>query len=559
MNIQFSVLLLFFICLSTSFSDQILCVKRPYPDILCDSKEINCRTLKKYTGKFSFNKTNLIRNYLDFIGYLNQQWDTLSPDSIRIIPGKRAIVQSETVTGADSVILEQMKQPFSYDAGKIESRAADISKIMANRGYPFVQVLVQISSDSLNESCNIIYKANTDDRYKFSDPYFTGTFKTAQKTLLHDISFKKGEFFSLEKINESIRRLQTRSYISQVKAADLVIFPSDSIESTVRVPLLIEDKSGLGLEGALGFETDNNDKLQFYGNLIFSLLNLFHSGESASFEYAGDKTFQQLKLELSKPWIFNLPFLTAAGMDLEVVDKQYGYLQGWFRILAEIGSLWNTGIKVEAHETSLSGEIDPDGASKYIGMNYILARIPELYQKGVFSKQLLIETGTGIAKKGKTSRTRTNFAFSLGIHAPVFSNQAIAGRIVTRHLMTREKDLVPAEMFRIGGHNSVRGYSDKQFSFRTVMYGQLEYMLYFKKAGSVYIFTDGGIGFRETIGSDNNYQTMIGYGAGLRFPSKLGTMTLEWAGNYKESKIPDRIHVRFQNPLSDILTNFSRD
>ncbi|MDO5576920.1 MAG: hypothetical protein Q4F84_07555, partial [Fibrobacter sp.] len=428
-----------------------------------------------------------------------------------------------------------------------------------NRGYPFVSVMVQIKNDSIKELCDIIYKVNSDERYKFSDPYFTGSGKTSSKVLFHDIAFKKGDCFSLDKIEETVKKLQTRTYISQVQAGAPVIFLSDSNEQSVRVPFVIEDKSGLGLEGAAGFETGDNGKLQFYGNMVFSLLNLFHSGEAASFEYAGDKTFQQLKLELSKPWIFNLPLLTAVGMNLEVVDEQYGYLQGWLRVLAEIGSQWNTGIRIQAHETSISGDIDSGGSSRFVGVNYILARIPELYEKGVFSQQLLIETGTGIAKKNGVSQTRTNIGFSFGAHAPVFGNQAVIGRIVTRHLITKEKDLVPAEMYRVGGHNSVRGYSDKQFAFKTVAYGQLEYALYFKKVGSVYIFTDGGVGLRERDDSGSRYQSMFGYGAGIRFPSRLGTMTLEWAGNYKESKIPDRIHVRFQNPLSDALNSFMRD
>ena len=123
-------------------------------------------------------------------------------------------------------------------------------------------------------------------------------------------------------------------------------------------------------------------------------------------------------------------------------------------------------------------------------------------------------------------------------------------RLVSKHLITKEQNLITAEKFRTGGYNSVRGYSDNEFAFRTLVYGQLEYLMYFIGTGAVYIFSDGGVGFEQKIELNGNYSSILGYGVGIRLPSRIGIMTMEWARNFRDHKSLGRIHIRFQNELA---------
>ena len=109
----------------------------------------------------------------------------------------------------------------------------------------------------------------------------------------------------------------------------------------------------------------------------------------------------------------------------------------------------------------------------------------------------------------------------------------------------------PAELYRVGGYNSLRGYSDQEFSFKTVGYAQAECLFYYNPQGSLYLFADAGMGFgaadRLTLSSGTR---LFGYGLGIRIPSKIGSAAIEWARNYLDTKSLGRVHVSVMNPIS---------
>jgi hypothetical protein len=112
------------------------------------------------------------------------------------------------------------------------------------------------------------------------------------------------------------------------------------------------------------------------------------------------------------------------------------------------------------------------------------------------------------------------------------------------HMITDEETLVDAEMYRVGGYRTARGYLENEF--RTVAYDQLEVLHYFRARASAYIFCDNGFGSAGSLSRTNWGQRTeyLGYGLGVRVPAKLGTLTLEWARNLRDTKSLGRIHVQ---------------
>ncbi|NLE02789.1 MAG: BamA/TamA family outer membrane protein, partial [Fibrobacter sp.] len=321
-------------------------------------------------------------------------------------------------------------------------------------------------------------------------------------------------------------------------------------EGFVSVPFYIDDRKGLGLEGAIGFNSSADGKPAVFGNLTFSLVNMLHLGESASLEYAGDQKYQRLRIEIAKPWIFNLPLEISGDGTLEIVSGQYGFIAANLKALAESNSLWKVGAAVTIHEVTPSSdsltEYSNAEEGAFYGAEFILQRMTSEYSKGVLAHQFQIQTGSGIARKSK-NYSRTHFEFSGSVHIPFLKSQAVMARIVSMHLLTKEEVLLPAELYRVGGYKSVRGYADEAFPFRTAIYGQLDYRYYFKNAGAVYIFADGGMGFEKKITLNGAHQQLFGYGVGLFLPSKIGGMVLEWARNLQDRKELGRLHIRVQN------------
>jgi len=513
----------------------------------------NCKALRsvlKSSKKTS--KSILVARYLDSLGFFQAVWDTLSNDSIRINPGYRSQIVSETIAGVDSSILSSFDIetfPYFYDAGRIRQRADRLSRLMANNGFPFAKVTINIKPVEQN-ALTVEYVVFTDQTCHFAAPSFYGPFVTKEKILLKDFSPQQGQIFNMQKIIDFEKRLKKRPYIKNVTLSTPEIDSSfDQQEAImVTVPIFIEDRSGVGLEGTAGFTATNESKPALFGNLMLSLVNVLRTGESALFEYTGDKTRQQLKIEFSKPWLLNLPLALDGAMELEVLKDQYGFLSAQMAIFSEIGTWWRMGVGANVSETTPRNDSLGEHGTFY-GADFILATLPQETGKGLFSRELIIKSGSGVARKDK-NYSRTRIEFLMGTHLPLFSWQALRLRLVSKHLITKEQNLIAAEKFRTGGCNSIRGYTDNEFAFRTLIYGQVEYLMYFTGNGAVYIFSDGGVGFEQKIELNGNYSSMLGYGVGIRLPSKIGIMTMEWARNMRDHKSLGRIHVRFQNELA---------
>lgn len=499
-------------------------------------------------------RTPALKHYLDSLGYFNAVLDSLSQ---QCFPGKRTIVSGEVLKRADSIhaeLLGSSVYPKKFNRADLQSRAAAINRVYAENGYPFANISADLTMAKAplyrTDTIMVVFTIDADQRCVFGKPLLKGDFKTSEKILIRDMPFTEGDLFDIKKVEHYGEKLKSRSYVNNVTFfAPLLL--SDSVSgdsvSVVTVPFGIQDKSGLGLEGAVGFESKQGSKPELIGNAQLSLLNVFSFGEMAQFRYAGDKTRQQFDVSVTKPWLFRLPVQVGVELGMEVQKEEYGYIYGKLKVVSEINDRWMTGFGLSYNEINQNA----DGVSgTFYGGDFLLYRIPELYKKGVLSKEISIEAGSGISRKERNF-SRSHIDCTIGAHVPLFTAQSIMARLTTKYILTDEKRLLPLEMNRVGGYNSIRGYADNELAFRSIMYGQLEGIHYFSDIGSLFIFSDGGIGFENEPGlSRDDYRILFGYGLGMRIPSRLGLMELEWARNYQDRKNWGRIHVRFQNELS---------
>ncbi len=507
-----------------------------------------------------------VRDFLDSLGFFHARMDTLPRKHITVTPGGRALVASENISGIAAATIDSIPAfdcPRRYDAGEIRERVAEIGRRLAEKGYPFAGISVSIeplSGDStplLRDSLAITFFVKPDRRCLFAAPRLMGAKSTKQQLLLHDVLVKKGEQFDVRKIEGTQEALTRRQYIACAAAGKIAALPDGMRERNdsaalrdieyIVVPFLVKDRTGLGIEGALGLNTQQGGAIFLQGDLRLSLLNLFHSGERAQLLYAGDRTYQKFHVEASKPWLFGYPLMASVSLGLEVHERSYGYLSGEAAASTEIQKSWNAGLCFKGSETTT----DSTGQSwQYFGAELLLSRLREPLRDSALSSELALAAGGGIAERER-NYTRSHVEFTGGIHVPVWNHQAFRLRVISQNLVTDEKVLGDPEMYRVGGYRSVRGYMENEpgFAFRTVEYDQLEYLYYFSARGSAYIFLDNGFGFKQSLtrvrwGDRTDF---LGYGAGIRIPAKVGTLTLEWARNRSDTKSFGRINVKVSN------------
>ncbi|MBD3395167.1 MAG: hypothetical protein GF418_06015 [Chitinivibrionales bacterium] len=539
---------------------------------------VRAASLARYlrdTGGGSYQPA--LSRFLDSLGFFNADWDTLATDTIAIQAVRRYVVDTILIKsphefGVDS--LERLRFPRPYDAGEIGAIARLSVRFLARRGYPYAKLSINldttVSADTGNggEPAPVIrptFLLDPDIRCVFDRAVFSGDYKTKASLLARDIAFSPGDRFDARLLTQSERRLESRDYIVTARAGapGTVAIEADSSEGEtdvspvtyserVAVPFLIEDNSGMGLDGALAFQSDRDERGGLLsGFLTLTLLNIFRRGEAASVYYRGEQDLQQFDLDISKPHLLGMPLVGSAGFGLEIQEDSYGYLHGELELLLEFETLWQTGMAFRGHETADRAG-DANRSWRVVGLDLILKKQSERVRAGVLATHLELRTGTAVADRPAGRFQRYSGDISGGYHLPLFRRLALANRAVVRTIIADSRDSLHAvERHRTGGHESVRGYAENEFPFTTVGYLQTEGLFYFSSLGSVYIFVDGGVGFVNDVDFSRGGRTdLLGYGAGIRIPVRIGTASIAWARNYRERRGFGRVHIRVQNALS---------
>lgn len=519
--------------------------------------------LQALRTSFSTLSKRSIQDALDSLGFFDYAAEFATPDSIVYRAGTRYRI--DTITFASPVQLPSdslftVQFPIPYDARLIRATSEKAIDYFAATGYPFARVSTNISKDTTSEKnisgeVTVHFEIDPNGKYLFGQTVIRGSRKTRIPFLIRDVNLPPGTPFDIRKIRSSLDRLTSRPYIAHAEAGAPFVLQKDgplddTVAQRVVVPILIEDKSGLGVDGAITAENSSEARTSLSGVLDVTLLNAFGRGEQASLSYRGRRAFQLFDLSFSIPWIAGTPLWTSAGFGLEIKEQDYGHIRGNAEVLTELKPLWQAGFGIRGHETTIDS-IAGQGSLSFIGADLILNRSKEPYRKGTPATMLRLRTGTGNARSAEKSFTRWSIDFSGGRRVPFGGRYALNLKISAKNLFTPEKKLPPVEMFRVGGHRSLRGYSTDEFAFKSVALLQSEVILFFAPVSSVYLLLDGGIGFPEGYsGASEQRVDLLGYGVGTRLPTRLGTISVEWARNHTERRGFGRIHVRFQNPLA---------
>ena len=321
------------------------------------------------------------------------------------------------------------------------------------------------------------------------------------------------------------------------------------------MPFVISDNFGLGLDGAIAFQAGQTSANTLTGLFSISLNNIFHRGEVGLFSYKGEQGYQLLEASLSVPYLFGVSLFGSSGFGLEVQENSYGYLHGELKLLTELWPFWQGGIVLQGHE--ITRYVDSmDIASNYEGVDFVLEREGKAYRAGQYGSDLEFKIGSGLQQTQGQQMNRWHIDLNTGAQAPLNVRYAVAGRVVGGTYVTDARDTMQtAELYRTGGYKSVRGYTDNEFAFKTVLFEQLEFLYYFSYNGSTYIFMDAGAGFGpESSVSVSAATKMLGYGVGIRIPVKIGEGSFEWARNYKDTQSWGRIHISLRNSISAGMT-----
>jgi len=181
--------------------------------------------------------------------------------TLTIDEGVQTRVSSLSVTGVSAASVEALKAALLLRPGEpyreylLKTDEDTITGIVAEKGYPYVQVKGSAVLDADGTGADVRYAVSEGRYIGVGRIHFTGNFRTAEEILHNELEIRSGGPFSARNILESRRNIQNMGAVDSVRFR----FPglqeqADMVDLIVEV----EEKRPYWMEISLGYDTERH-------------------------------------------------------------------------------------------------------------------------------------------------------------------------------------------------------------------------------------------------------------------------------------------------------------
>ena len=413
-----------------------------------------------------------------------------------------------------------------------------------NQGYPFATVgLDSVRLDGHDIAGRVVLKRGP--AVVFDSIQIVGSSRTKKRFLTKYLQIFPGAPYSQQRVDAAALLLRQLPYV-RLRAEPEVRFA----RGRARVYLLLDERSANQFDAIVGLlpNTGTAGGFQFTGDVNINLRNLRGGGKQIGLQWRKvDALTQSLDGTYLHPNFFGTPLEVGATFNLYKQTSNFLTIRprlqvtypmahaGRLTFFAEQRSsrLLLDSIAYTLLTTTLPDYIDSE-ASSY-GLAYSRTNLDDLYfpHRGSF---LTVQGGAGT----KTIRRNANISEALYNGVALRSTQYTFSARIERYWALGRQSVVLArlrgeglfnqqfflnDLFRLGGLNSLRGFSENQFYTNAYGVGTVEFRQFTGSEGYVFVFADQAMlqAYQPTdltLGRALDQPT--GLGAGISFRTAAG-------------------------------------
>lgn len=468
---------------------------------------------------------------------------------LHIYIGTNSLLYNSKKTSKDSIII-----PYSELENFLNQEISDKEKA----GFAFSKIKLE----NIKKKNSIIYAdLNFDSEKKrtlnsiivnYTNPslkdYFPkGALKQLNRKYLNNT-------FNQETVKKLSDDINSFEFISQTKYPE-ILFTKDS----TKVYTYLDKRKANTFDGYIGFSNDDSKKIQLNGYLDISLINTLHAGEQFSLYWKSDGNKQTtFNTRLEVPYIFK----TALGIKAQLnIFKQDSTFQNT-KTAIDLGYYLNYNSKIYiGYQSTESSDIQntnsttlSDFKNSYLtstleykkinSSNYLLPRKSYANLLLGYGKRTTNNTAeTAVATNQFYANLNFSYNFELNKKNFIYINPQI--------LYLKSDNYITNELFRFGGLNSIRGFSENslQGNIANLFITEYRYLL----SSNLYIHTilDYGIYQDQTsIKNSEKFNSLISAGIGLGLLTKNGLLKIIIANGST-----NQTEIKFYNSILTICYN----
>nr|WP_315202126.1 hypothetical protein [uncultured Flavobacterium sp.] len=517
-------------------------------------------SVKQQSAKLTIEEINIVSKKLEETGYLNYQIlekkkENDSSYIAKISLGKRIknvhiyigikndqFLSSFFETNQDSVIL-----PYSQIEPFLKRTLQNLEK----NGYAFAKIkLINIQQRSQNLyadlSISIDRKRTLNGiEIKYSNQQHKKLFpKGAEKQIIKKY---KNSIFNQGTVKQINHDFEEFGFVNQIKFPE-ILFTKDS----TKVFVYLEKKKANNFDGYLGFNNTENKKIQFNGYLDLTLVNAIRNGEELSIYWKNDGNNQKLfNANLNIPYLFNTPIAIKAQINIFKQDSIFQNTKTALQLGYFLSYNKRIHLGFESTESSDIQNLNTENLTDYKNTFYTASI--ESKKNNSKNKLFLIKSflnltiGTGNRTTIENPSLKQNFV-NFNIMNDFYINEKNIINLKSQNYFLKSQNYITNELYRFGGINSIRGFSENslQANLMIALITEYRYLIspnvYFNSILDYCYYED------PTIPSTkNNNEKLLGIGLGLGAQTPNGL--LKFAITNGKNKTEE---IKFSNTIVTI-------
>ena len=418
-----------------------------------------------------------------------------------------------------------VSQKKNFDPSEISSKIRKWIVLMNNNGFPFAEFEFknyEIIDSKINLECNLI----SGPLVKIDSLINPEISKKKLMLVSKIINIKSGDVFNLSEIYKISENIRKSVFLKEIKPPAY-----EFVDNFASVYTYVKTESKNSVNGLIGIQPSENEKIQFTGNVSLNFLNALSFGETLKLNWR--KMFnssQNLISEFSIPFIFKTNIEIMGGLDMIKKDSSFFNLNSKFILNYRLNSNLTSGfLFAKNNSTNL---LQSNYSSTTVNSFGFTADLKKTNNKYNPSKGYLFKTELSYGWK----QTYTNDTTSNNIlRTPNFNGKLEIDTywdIITRTTLKMKLTgsiiqndiLYENELIRIGGYKTIRGFNEESIMVSSFILSNFEFRYLLDEKSNVFIFSD----FAWTESKTNEFlkeEYYQSFGFGTNISMKNGLLT----------------------------------
>lgn len=439
----------------------------------------------------------------------------------------------------------KLKKREVYSREWLQEDIMKLSKIYADKGFAYAEVMPQVKTDDTMHLADIVYNIKKGVKVHIGRIEITGNTKTRDKVIRREFWVSEGDAFNKTLLEESLGNLRRLGYFEDVKVETEQGETPDEMNLKVKVK---EQPTGAFSIGG-GYSSIEN----FIIMADISQRNFLGRGQQLTLRgYIGGIT-RRYTFDFTEPYLFDTRLSTgfqAYKWDIEYIDFTKLSSGGEMRLSYPVGH-YSRIFSTYRFERAKTTDFGTENVSRLItelagGISTSSLRLG--FRRDTRDRYFYPTKGTILSSniefaggpfQGDSAFTR--YEASASIFIPLFWDTVGFIKSTIGYIDRRGKGLLPLfERYYLGGPNTLRGFDFASVGPRDPQTGELiggnKMLLFnlefrFPIVQSIRLtgmaFFDAGNAFNDHEGFDlTNLRKSIGLG--IRWFSPMGPIRIEW-------------------------------